>query len=102
MSDMICPPLFRRLQARLLGSEVFTEMLERRQHRVGREAAECAERAEFHGGAEILDQGEVGIDLLAAADLVDGFHAAGGADPARRALAAGFDRAKLHRKARLL
>ena len=40
-------------------------------------------------------------DALAADDLVDGLDAAGGADPARRALAAGFDGAELHRKARL-
>src|SRR3569832_1976506 len=94
--------LLRGLQARLLRSEIFTEMLERRQHGVGREAAERAERAEFHGGAEVLDQREVGRDLLATSDFVDGLHAAGRADPAGRALAAGFDAAELHREARLL
>ena len=41
-------------------------------------------------------------DALAANDLVDGLDAARRADPARRALAAGFDRAEFHREARLL
>ena len=39
---------------------------------------------------------------LAGADLVDGLDAAGRADPAGRALAAGLDGAEFHRKARLL
>ena len=71
-------------------------------HRVGREAAERAERAEFHGVAEVFDHGEVFGGALAANDLVDGLDAAGRADPARRALAAGFDRAEFHREAGLL
>jgi len=48
------------------------------------------------------DHGDVLGDAFAAADLVDGLDAAGGADPARRALAAGFDGAEFHRKAGLL
>ena len=41
-------------------------------------------------------------DAVASADLVDGLDAAGRADPARRAFAAGFDGAEFHREARLL
>ena len=42
------------------------------------------------------------VDAFAGANLVDGLDAAGRADPAGRAFAAGFDGAEFHRKARLL
>ena len=65
------------------------------EHGVGREAAECAERAEFHGVAEVFDKREVFGDPLAVDDLLDGLDATGRADPARRAFAAGFVRAEI-------
>ena len=40
--------------------------------------------------------------VFAAADAVDHLHPAGGPDPAGRALAAAFERAKVHRVARKL
>src|SRR5690242_14021213 len=94
--------LFRGLQRGRCRAKIFPEMLQGAQHGVGREAAERAERAEFHGVAEVLDHGEVFGNALAMDDLVDGLDTAGRADPARRALAAGFHRAELHRKPGLL
>ena len=76
-------------------------MFQGAQHGVGRETAQRAERTEFHGVAEVFDHSDVFADAFAAADLVDGLDAAGGTNPARRALAAGFDRAEFHSKARL-
>src|SRR5689334_15193102 len=93
--------LFRSLQARRRRAEIFLEMLQCTHDRVGRETAERAQRAELHGVAEVLDHGEIFRDAFAAPDPVDGLDATRGADPARRALAAGFDRAEFHRKARL-
>src|SRR6185295_2340710 len=93
--------LFRGLQGGRCRAKIFPEVFQCAHDRVGREAAERAQRAEFHGVAEVFDHREVFRGALAANDLVDGFDAAGRADPARRALAAGFDRAEFHRKAGL-
>src|SRR6202030_765052 len=101
-SDMAVLTLFRSLQTCRGRAEIFPEMFERARYGVGREAAERAERAEFHGIAEVFDDGDIFRHAFAGANLVDGLHPAGRADPAGRALAAGFDGAKLHRKARLL
>src|SRR5580698_3496238 len=101
ISDMAIS-LFRSLKALGSRAEIFPEVFERARYGVGREAAECAERAEFHGVAEVFDDGEVLLDAFAGADLVDGLDATGRSDPAGRALAAGFDGAEFHRKARLL
>ena len=76
-------------------------MGERAHDRIGREAAERAERAELHGMAEVFQKREVGGAILVRDDPVDDLDAAGRADPAGRALAAGFDRAELHREAGL-
>src|SRR5271166_1887299 len=92
-SDMGFRPLFRGLEPG--GPEILREVLERAHHGVGRKAAECAERAEFHGVAEVFDQRDIVRDALTPEDLADGLGAAGRADPARRALAAGFDGAEL-------
>src|SRR5258705_2138795 len=94
--------LFRRLQGGRRRAKIFPEVFQCAHDGVGCEAAERAKRTELHGVAEVLDHGEVLSDALAVADLVDGLDASRGADPARRALAAGFDRAEFHRKARLL
>src|SRR5262245_44153954 len=83
-------------------AEVVRKVRERAHDRVGREAAECAERAEFHGVAEVLDYGEVLGTMLAGDDALDGLHAACRADAAGRALAAGFERAELECEAGLL
>src|SRR5882724_13064034 len=64
--------LFRGLQGGRCRAKIFPEVFERAQHGVRREAAERAERAEFHGVAEVFDEGEVLGDALAVADLVDG------------------------------
>src|SRR5277367_3955547 len=101
ISDMAIS-LFRSLKALGSRAEIFPEVFERARHGVGREATECAERTEFHGVAEVLDDDEVLLDAFAGTDFVDGLDPAGRADPARRALAAGFDGAEFHRKARLL
>ena len=93
--------LFRGLQGGRCRAEIFPEVFEGAQHRVGRETAQRAERAELHGVAEVFDHGEVFGDALAADDLVDGLDASRRSDPAWRALAAGFDCAEFHRKARL-
>src|SRR5438270_8616045 len=100
INDIACS-LFRGLKTRG-GAEIVLKMFQRAHHGVGREAAERAERAEFHGVAEVLDHRDVLRDALAAADPVDGLDAAGRTDPARRTLPAGFRRAEFHRKARLL
>src|SRR6185312_15937224 len=94
--------LFRSLQPRRRRAEIFLEMLQRAHDGVGGESAERAERSEFHGIAEVLDDSEIFSDVFAAPDLVDGLDAARGADPAGCALAAGLDGAELHREARLL
>src|SRR5579859_412216 len=94
--------LFRGLQLGRCRAKVFPEMFQRAHDGVGRKSTEGAERAELHGVAEVLDHGEIFGDAFAADDLVDGLYTARRADPARRALAAGFDRAKRKREARLL
>ena len=71
-------------------------------HRIGREAAQRAERAELHRVAEVGHQREVLLRLDAAGDLVDRLDAARRADAAGRALAAAFDGAEFHGEARLL
>src|SRR5215468_6755212 len=83
------------------GSEILGEMADSAHHRIRREAAERAERAELHGVAEILDEGEIGLAFLARYDPVDDLDAARRADSAGRALAAGLDGAELHGEARL-
>src|SRR5215475_5845708 len=82
--------------------EVLGEMSERAHHRIRREAAERAERAEFHGVAEVFEQRRVGGPVLVADDPVDDFDAARRTDAAWRALAARLDGAELHGEARLL
>src|SRR5580704_3997240 len=94
-------PLLRGLKPHGCGAEIFPEMFQRAHDGVGGEAAQRAERTELHGVAEVFDDGDVLRHALAGADLVDGLDAAGRPDPARRALAAGFDGAEFHRKARL-
>src|SRR3981081_1109693 len=98
---MATRPLFRSLQARRGRTKIFPEMFQWAHDRVGREAAQRAERTELHGVAEVFDHGDVLGHAVAGADLVDGLDAAGRADPAGRALAAGFDGAEFHREARL-
>src|SRR4051812_19039857 len=90
--------LFRGLKRGRGRDEILPEVLQRAEHGVGREAAECAERAEFHGVAEVFDEREVFADAFAVDDLLDGLDAAGRADPAGCALAAGFDGAEFHRE----
>src|SRR5260370_17011891 len=99
ISDMAIFLLFRGLQARMCRDKIFPEMLQRAHDRVGGEAAQRAERAELHGVAEVFDHRDILWHAVAGADLVDGLDAAGRTDPAGCALAAGFDGAKLHRKA---
>src|SRR5580658_9937904 len=95
ISDMAIS-LFGGLQARGRRAEIFPEVFQRAHHGVGREAAQRAERAEFHGVAEVFDHRDILRHPVAGADLVDGLDPAGRADPARRALAAGFDGAEFH------
>src|SRR3954452_21946971 len=94
--------LFRSLKRGRRRDEILPEVLQCAEHGVGREAAECAELAELHGVAEVFDEREIFGDALAAHDLLDSFDATGRADPARRALATGFDGAEFHCEACLL
>src|ERR1700744_3277037 len=57
ISDMAIVLLFRSLQARGCGAEIFPEMFQRTHDRVGGEAAQRAERAELHGVAEVFEDG---------------------------------------------
>src|SRR4029077_9701308 len=98
MRDMAVP-LFCGLEPRRPGAEVFAKMFQRAHDGVGGEAAERAERTEFHGVAEIFDHGGVSADPFAADDLVHRLDPAGRPDPAGRAFAAGFDGAEFHREA---
>src|ERR1700693_3745671 len=102
INDMAIVLLFRSLQARGGRAKIFPEMFKRAHDGVGREAAQRAERAEFHGVAEVSDDGDILRPAVPSANLVDGLATAGRADPAGRALAAGLDGAKLHRETRLL
>src|SRR3954452_16944504 len=94
--------LFRGLKRRRGRDDILPEVPQCAEHGVGREAAERAERAEFHSVAEVFDECEVFAHALAVDDLLDRLDAAGRADPARRALAAGFDGAEFHGETRLL
>ena len=46
-------------------AEVFREMIERAQHRVGREATQRAQGTKLHGVAKVREQGEILLALLA-------------------------------------
>src|SRR5437879_13096678 len=65
-----------------------------------RHAAEAAERPLHHGPAELLERPDVPLAVDALENAIDDLHAARRADAARRALAAGLDRAEFHRIAR--
>src|SRR5579871_5542301 len=102
ISDMaISSNLFRGLEAGRGRAEIFPEVFQCAHDGVGRETAQRAERAEFHSVAEVFDDRDVLLDAFTGANLVDGLDAAGRADPAGCALAAGLDGAEFHRKARL-
>src|ERR1700751_4814491 len=82
--------------------EILREVPDGREHGVGSEAAQRAERAELHRLAEILDDGDITRDILAGDDLVDRLAPAHRADAAGRALAATLDAAELHGEAGLV
>ena len=84
------------------GSEIFGEMVQRAHHRIGREAAERAQRAELHRVAEVVEHRDCFRARSPAMILSIILDAARRADAAGRALAAGFDGAELHGEARLL
>src|SRR5690349_770552 len=96
----ICQLLFSS-HARRRGLEIFGEMRDRAHHRVRREAAQRAQRTELHRVAEVGDQSEVLFRLDAGGEPVDGLDATRRADAAWRALAAAFDGAEFHGKARM-
>src|SRR3546814_2943764 len=106
-------------------------MVERAQHRIGREAAQSAQRAVFHRIAKVAQQRRLppdrdidarwragierlaeisgaglfhldGRDVARCHDPVHDLHAACRSDTAWRAFAAAFDRAELHGEARHL
>src|SRR5262249_32479652 len=62
--------LFRGLKRGRRRDEILPEVLQRAEHGVGREAAERAERAEFHGVAEVFHEREILADALAIDDLL--------------------------------
>ena len=92
--------LFGSSEALLFSAEILGEMGEPH-HGVGGEPAQRAKRSELHGVAEIFEDYQIGGAVLALGNLVHQLDAAGRADAARRALAAGFDGAELHGEARL-
>ena len=67
-----------------------------------RESTQRTQRTGFHRFAQIFEQCNVRVGAFAVTDPLDHFDAAHRADPARRALAARFVRAELHRELRLL
>src|SRR5260370_41058434 len=81
ISDMAMFLLFRGLQARMCRDKVFPELLQRAHARVGGEAAPRAERAERHGGAEVLHHRDLLCHAAARADPLDGLDAAGRRSP---------------------
>src|SRR6476469_7340545 len=94
--------LLRRHELTRASTKILGEMGERAHHRIGRETAERAQRAELHGVAEVFDQRDVLFGGLAVDDAIERLDTARRADTAGRALAARFQRAELHGKARLL
>src|SRR5262245_38005832 len=93
---------FSSFKALWRSAEIFREMGERAHYWVGREASERTERTEPHGVAEVFEHGGVCRALFASHDFVDQLYPARRPNPAWRALAAGFDGAKLHGEAGLL
>ena len=97
-----CHPSSRRearssfLSSVRAGDEVVGEVHERTADGHRRQPAHRAQRALGHHVAEIFEQGEVLVAVLAGGDPVDHFHAAHRADPARRALAARLRGTELH------
>ena len=83
-------------------AEILAEMGERAHHRVRRKAAQRAQRSEFHGVAEVFEQRDVLAPPFALDDAVDDLDPSCRANAARRALAAGLQRAELHGEASLL
>ena len=82
--------------------EIFRKMLQRAAHRIRRQPAHARTASRTASSrTDPSSSDDVPVALDAGADAVDHFDAARRADPARRALAAGFDRAELHRVARL-
>src|SRR6201999_1560094 len=73
--------------------EVLAEVLDRAAHRHRGQPAHRAQRAVGHQLAEVLEQLEVRLSVLARDDLVEGLLATHRTHPARRALAARLDRA---------
>ena len=83
---------------RLPGIEVVGEVLDRAAHRHRGQPAHGAQRALGHHVAEVFEQRQVLVAVLARDDPVDHLDAAHRADPARRALAARLRGAELHRE----
>src|SRR5688572_13629139 len=82
--------------------EVLREVLHGALHGEGGHAPEAAQGRIQHRIAELLDQHELAFTVLPAADGSQGLRPADRADPAGRALAAGFDCAEFHRVTRHL
>src|SRR5579884_4383197 len=77
-------------------AEILGKVGERAHDRIGREAAERAQRTKLHGVAEVLEERQVAGAILAAHDAFDRLDTAGCADAAWRTLAAGFECAEFH------
>ena len=84
-------------------AEIFREMGERAHHRIGREAAERAERAEFHGVAEVFQHARDSWPGPRRA-MIRSIVSTPRVEPIRHGvhLPQRFDGAELHREARLL
>src|SRR5262245_50825644 len=94
--------LLRRHELARASTKILRKMGERAHYRIGREAAKRAQRTKFHGVAEVFDQRDVLFGVATVQDAIERLHPARRANPARRALAARFQRAEFHGKARLL
>src|SRR6202042_3222446 len=76
--------------------KVLPEVLQYALYRERRHAAKSTQGPLNHGLTQVLQKAKVTLPLYARNDAIDDLHAAGRTDPARRALAAGLDRAELH------
>src|SRR5208337_1543512 len=89
--------LFRR--RREPAGEILGEILDRARNGVRNEAAERAERTEFHRLAKLIDEREIRGGVDPGPDFVQRLHPTNRADPAGRALAAAFERTELENRA---
>src|SRR5690349_10412771 len=93
--------LLRRHEPARASTKIFWKMGERAHYRIRREPAKRTKRAELHGVAEVFDQRDVRLGIVAVDDAIERLHTARRANAAGRALTARFQRTEFHGEARL-